>query len=135
MLFRSQQIQRETETTITIEEKEEYGQVDVFAENKEHVDAAVQRIKEIVEVPEVGKVYNGTVKSIVSFGAFVEIIPGKEGLLHISEIEHKRIESVESVLKEGEEVQVKLIDIDKQTGNLRLSRKALLPKPKRDQKQ
>ena len=130
-----QQIQRETETTITIEEKEEYGQVDVFAENKEHVDAAVQRIKEIVEVPEVGKVYNGTVKSIVSFGAFVEIIPGKEGLLHISEIEHKRIESVESVLKEGEEVQVKLIDIDKQTGNLRLSRKALLPKPKRDQKQ
>jgi polyribonucleotide nucleotidyltransferase len=129
-----QQIQRETETTITIEEKEEYGQVDVFAENKEHVDAAVQRIKEIVEVPEVGKVYNGTVKSIVSFGAFVEIIPGKEGLLHISEIEHKRIESVESVLKEGEEVKVKLIDIDKQTGNLRLSRKALLPKPNRDQK-
>jgi polyribonucleotide nucleotidyltransferase len=129
-----QQIQRETETTITIEEKEEYGQVDVFAENKEHVDAAVQRIKEIVEVPEVGKVYNGTIKSIVSFGAFVEIIPGKEGLLHISEIEHKRIESVESVLKEGEEVQVKLIDIDKQTGNLRLSRKALLPKPNRDQK-
>jgi len=130
-----QQIQRETDTTVTIEEKEEYGQVDVFAENKENVDAAVQRIKEIVEVPEVGKVYNGTVKSIVSFGAFVEIIPGKEGLLHISEIDWKRIESVESVLKEGEEVQVKLIDIDKQTGNLRLSRKALLPRPKRDNKQ
>jgi len=129
-----QQIQRETDTTVTIEEKEDYGQVDVFAENKENVDAAVQRIKEIVEVPEVGKVYNGTVKSIVSFGAFVEIIPGKEGLLHISEIDWKRIESVESVLKEGEEVQVKLIDIDKQTGNLRLSRKALLPRPKRDPK-
>jgi polyribonucleotide nucleotidyltransferase len=129
-----QQIQRETDTTVTIEEKEDYGQVDVFAENKENVDAAVQRIKEIVEVPEVGKVYNGTVKSIVSFGAFVEIIPGKEGLLHISEIDWKRIESVESVLKEGEEVQVKLIDIDKQTGNLRLSRKALLPRPKKNTK-
>ena len=82
-----------------------------------------------MEVPEVGKIYTGTVKSIVSFGAFVEIIPGKEGLLHISEIDWKRIESVESVLEEGQEIQVKLIDIDKQTGNLRLSRKALIPKP------
>ncbi len=128
-----QQIQHETNTTITIEEKEEYGQVDVFAENKELVDNAVERIKQIVEVPEVGKVYKGTIKSIVSFGAFVEIIPGKEGLLHISEIDWKRIESVESVLKEGQELEVKLIDIDKQTGNLRLSRKALLPRPKRKQ--
>ena len=127
-----QQIQQETGTTITIEEKEDHGQVDVFAENKENVDAAVERIKKIVEVPEVGQVYKGTVKSIVSFGAFVEIIPGKEGLLHISEIDWKRIESVESVLKEGQEIEVKLIDIDKQTGKLRLSRKALLPRPKQN---
>ncbi|MBS3806928.1 MAG: polyribonucleotide nucleotidyltransferase [Bacteroidales bacterium] len=127
-----QQIQQETDTTITIEEKEDYGKVDVFAENKEHVDAAVERIKQIVEVPEVGQVYKGTIKSIVSFGAFVEIIPGKEGLLHISEIDWKRIESVESVLKEGQEIEVKLIDIDKQTGKLRLSRKALLPRPKQN---
>ena len=127
-----QQIQQETNTTITIEEKDEYGQVDVFAENKEYVDNAVERIKQIVEVPEVGKVYKGTIKSIVSFGAFVEIIPGKEGLLHISEIDWKRIESVDSVLKEGQEIEVKLIDIDKQTGNLRLSRKALIPKPKKN---
>jgi len=127
-----QQIQQETGTTITIEEKEDHGQVDVFAENKENVDAAVERIKKIVEVPEVGQVYKGTIKSIVSFGAFVEIIPGKEGLLHISEIDWKRIESVESVLKEGQEIEVKLIDIDKQTGKLRLSRKALLPRPKQN---
>ncbi len=124
-----QQIQEQTESTITIESQGDYGIVDVFAENKEQVDAAVLQINKIVEVPEVGKVYTGTVKSIVSFGAFVEILPGKEGLLHISEIDWKRIESVESVLKEGQEIQVKLIDIDKQTGNLRLSRKALIPKP------
>ena len=128
-----QQIQQDTESTITIEGEGDYGIVDVFAENKEQVDAAVEQINRIVEVPEVGKIYNGTVKSIVSFGAFVEIIPGKEGLLHISEIDWKRIESVESVLKEGQEIQVKLIDIDKQTGNLRLSRKALLPKPERSE--
>ena len=128
-----QQIQTETESTITIESQGEYGIVDVFAENKEQVDAAVRQINKIVEVPEVGKVYNGTIKSIVSFGAFVEILPGKEGLLHISEIDWKRIESVESVLEEGQEIQVKLIDIDKQTGNLRLSRKALIPKPKKKQ--
>jgi polyribonucleotide nucleotidyltransferase len=126
-----QQIQEETDSTITIEAQEDFGLVDVFAENKEQVDAAVEQINRIVEVPEVGKVYKGTVKSIVSFGAFVEIIPGREGLLHISEIDWKRIESVDSVLKEGQEVEVKLIDIDKQTGNLRLSRKALIPKPKR----
>ena len=124
-----QQIQEQTESTITIESQGDYGVVYVFAENKEQVDAAVRQINKIVEVPEVGKVYTGTVKSIVSFGAFVEIIPGKEGLLHISEIDWKRIESVESVLEEGQEIQVKLIDIDKQTGNLRLSRKALIPKP------
>ena len=127
-----QQIQEETESTITIESQGEYGIVDVFAENKEQIDAAVRQINKIVEVPEVGKVYNGTVKSIVSFGAFIEILPGKEGLLHISEIDWKRIESVDSVLKEGQEIEVKLIDIDKQTGNLRLSRKALIPKPQKN---
>ncbi|MFP4620301.1 MAG: polyribonucleotide nucleotidyltransferase [Bacteroidales bacterium] len=127
-----QQIQEETESTITIESQGDYGIVDVFAENKEQIDAAVRQINKIVEVPEVGKIYSGIVKSIVSFGAFVEILPGKEGLLHISEIDWKRIESVESVLKEGQEIQVKLIDIDKQTGNLRLSRKALISRPKKN---
>lgn len=129
-----QKIQEETDSTITIEAQENYGAVDVFAENKEQVDAAVERIKKIIEVPEVGKVYEGVIKSIVSFGAFVEILPGKEGLLHISEIDWKRIESVDSVLEEGQKVKVKLIDIDKQTGNLRLSRKALLTKPNKSEK-
>jgi polyribonucleotide nucleotidyltransferase len=89
----------------------------------------------MVEVPEVGKVYEGTVKSVVSFGAFVEIIPNKEGLLHISEIDWKRTNNVEDVLKEGDKVKVKLIDIDKKTGNLKLSRKALLPKENQGQQQ
>jgi polyribonucleotide nucleotidyltransferase len=127
-----QEIQADTETTITIEEEENYGAVDVFAENKENIDKALERIKTIIQVPEVGEIYEGTVKSVVNFGAFVEILPGKEGLLHISEIDWKRINNVESVLKEGDTVKVKLLDIDKKTGNLKLSRKALLPKPERD---
>lgn len=124
-----QEIQRETQTTITIEEINDHGVVSVFAESKESRDAAVKWIKGIVAVPEVGEIYKGKVKSIMPFGAFVEILPGKDGLLHISEIEWRRLEKVEEVLKEGEMVDVKLIEIDKKTGKLKLSRKVLLPKP------
>ena len=89
------------------------------------------RINGIIEVPEVGKVYNGIVKSIVAFGAFVEILPGKDGLLHISEIDWKRLEKVEDALKEGQEIEVKVIEIDQRSGKLKLSRKALLPRPEK----
>ncbi|MFP4047300.1 MAG: polyribonucleotide nucleotidyltransferase [Bacteroidales bacterium] len=128
-----QEIQAETETTITIDQDENYGIVDVFAESKEQIEKALEKIRTIIQVPEIGEVYEGTIKSIVNFGAFVEILPGKEGLLHISEIEWKRINNVEDVLKEGETVKVKLLDIDKKTGKLKLSRKALLPKPEKNQ--
>lgn len=128
-----QEIQAETETTITIDQDENYGIVDVFAESKEQIEKALERIRTIIQVPEVGEVYEGTIKSIVSFGAFVEILPGKEGLLHISEIDWRRINNVEDELKEGQTIKVKLLDIDKKTGNLKLSRKALLPKPEKNQ--
>ena len=124
-----QKIQEETDSTIIIEEVEGVGIVDVSAIDKKSIDAAIKRIKEVVEVPEVGKIYKGLIKSITNFGAFVEFMPGKEGLLHISEIEWRRINSVENVLKEGEEVEVKLIDIDQKSGFFRLSRKVLLPRP------
>jgi polyribonucleotide nucleotidyltransferase len=124
-----QEIQRETGTVITIEEVDNKGIVDVSAVNKTCIDAAMARIQRIVAVPEIDKVYHGKVKAIVAFGAFVEIIPGKEGLLHISEIEWRRLNTVDEVLKEGDEIDVKLIDIDPKTGKLKLSRKVLLPKP------
>jgi polyribonucleotide nucleotidyltransferase len=124
-----QEIQRETNTVIVIEEVDNRGVVDVSAVDKISIDAAMARIKRIVEVPEIDKIYKGKVKAIVQFGAFVEILPGKEGLLHISEIEWRRLNTVDEVLKEGDEVDVKLIDIDPKTGKLKLSRKALLPKP------
>ena len=124
-----QEIQRETATVITIEEVDNKGIVDVSAVNKTAIDAAMARIQRIVAVPEIDKVYKGKVKAIVAFGAFVEIIPGKEGLLHISEIEWRRLNTVDEVLKEGDEIEVKLIDIDPKTGKLKLSRKVLLPKP------
>jgi polyribonucleotide nucleotidyltransferase len=127
-----QEIQRETQTTITIEEINDHGVVSVFAESAESRDAAVKWIKGIVAVPEVGEIYKGKVKSIMPFGAFVEILPGKDGLLHISEIEWHRLEKVEEVLKEGDLVEVKLIEIDKKTGKLKLSRKVLLPKPEKN---
>ena len=127
-----QEIQRETQTTITIEEINDHGVVSVFAESAESRDAAVKWIKGIVAVPEVGEIYKGKVKSIMPFGAFVEILPGKDGLLHISEIEWRRLEKVEEVLKEGDMVDVKLIEIDKKTGKLKLSRKVLLPKPEKN---
>ena len=125
-----QGIQEETGATIVIEEIDMKGVVDIFAHNEASVTAALQRINKIIEVPELDKVYTGKVKSIVSFGAFIEILPGKEGLLHISEIDWKRIEKVEDVLKEGQEVEVKLISMDRD-GKLKLSRKALLPRPER----
>ncbi len=124
-----QKIQEETDSIILIEEVDGVGIVDVSAVDKKSIDAAIKRIKEIVEVPEIGKIYKGLIKSITNFGAFVEFMRGKEGLLHISEIEWRRINSVEDVLKEGEEVEVKLIDIDQKSGFFRLSRKVLLPRP------
>ncbi|TYR38128.1 polyribonucleotide nucleotidyltransferase [Sphingobacterium phlebotomi] len=128
-----QEMQRETGSTISIEEVDGKGIVQVFADDKASIDAAVSRIKSIVAKPEVGEVYEGKVKSIMPFGAFVEIMPGKDGLLHISEIEWRRLESMDGVLKEGDVVKVKLLDIDKQ-GKLKLSRKALLPRPPREEK-
>lgn len=124
-----QEIQNETGATIIIEEVDNQGIVDVFSDDKESIEEALKRINRIVEVPEVGKVYKGKVKSIVPFGAFVEILPGKDGLLHISEIEWRRLESVDGVLKEGQIIDVKLIGIDERSGKIKLSRKVLLPKP------
>ena len=125
-----QDIQKTTNTTITITETDTCGLVDVFGQNKEDIDAAMARIKGIVAVPEVGEEYHGKIKSIVDFGAFVEILPGKEALLHISEIDYKRFETMEETgLKEGDEIDVKLIGVDQKTNKLRLSHKALLPKP------
>ncbi|WP_321309801.1 polyribonucleotide nucleotidyltransferase [Marinifilum fragile] len=130
-----QEIQEVTGAVIVIEEIDGKGVVDISADNKESIDAAVARIKGIVAVPEVGEIYKGKVKSIVTFGAFVEILPGKDGLLHISEIEHRRLQTVDEVLKEGQEIEVKLIDIDAKSGKLKLSRKVLLPKPERKKKE
>jgi polyribonucleotide nucleotidyltransferase len=124
-----QEIQSVTKTIITIEEKDDQGIVLISAESKESIEMAKMKIRGIVELPEVGNVYTGKVKSIVAFGAFVEILPGKDGLLHISEIEWKRLNTVEEALKEGQIIDVKLIEIDKKSGKLKLSRKALLPKP------
>ncbi|TLX70681.1 polyribonucleotide nucleotidyltransferase [Labilibacter sediminis] len=129
-----QEIQASTESTITIEEIEDTGKVSVSANNADAINAAMAKIKGIVAVPEVGEVYTGKIKSIVPFGAFVEILPGKEGLLHISEIEWRRLEKVEEVLKEGDDVEVKLIEVDQRSGKLKLSRKALLPRPERKPK-
>jgi len=126
-----QEIQNETGATIIIEEVDNQGIVDVFSDDKESIDEALKRINRIVEVPEVGKVYKGKVKSIVPFGAFVEILPGKDGLLHISEIEWRRLESVDGVLKEGQIIDVKLIGVDERSGKIKLSRKVLLPRPER----
>ncbi|GMT46274.1 MAG: polyribonucleotide nucleotidyltransferase [bacterium] len=127
-----QEMQRETNTTIVIEEVGNYGVIDIVSPDKASIEMAKARIKGIVAVPEVGEIYEGTIKSIVPFGAFVEILPGKEGLLHISEIDWKRIEKVESVLHEGEKVKVKLIGVDERNGKMKLSRKALIKRPERN---
>ena len=124
-----QEIQRETGTVITIEEVGNYGEVSIFSPAKEGLDKAVAWVKGLVAVPEVGSVYEATVKGIKEFGAFVEFLPKKEGLLHISEISWKRLESMEGVLKVGDVVKVKLIGIDHKTGKFKLSRKALMAKP------
>lgn len=128
-----QEMQRETGATISIEEVDNKGVVQIFADNKESIDAALARIKAIVAKPEIGETYEGKVKSIMPFGAFVEIMPGKDGLLHISEIDWKRLETMDGVFKEGDMVTVKLLDIDKQ-GKMKLSRKALLPRPPKEDK-
>ncbi|MDB5245998.1 MAG: Polyribonucleotide nucleotidyltransferase [Segetibacter sp.] len=124
-----QEIQRETGTTINLEEVGNVGEVSIFSPVKEGVDKAVAWIKSIVAVPAVGDVYEATVKGIKEFGAFVEFMPGKQGLLHISEISWKRLETMEGVLNEGDVVKVKLIGLDPKTGKFKLSRKALMPKP------
>ena len=124
-----QEMQKSTGTTITITEKDGKGIVDVFGTGKEVIQTALDRIKIIVFGPEVGATFHGTVRSIQPYGAFVEIVPGKDGLLHISEYDWARIDSLEGILKEGDKVDVKLLEIDQKTGKLRLSRRALLPKP------
>jgi polyribonucleotide nucleotidyltransferase len=124
-----QEIQKTTGATIVIEETNNKGVVNVFANNQAVMDAAVRRVKNIVAVPEVGEVYDGVVKSIMPFGAFVEFMPGKDGLLHISEIKWERLENMDGVLEVGEQIKVKLVEVDKKTGKFRLSRKVLIPRP------
>lgn len=124
-----QQIQKDTGATIVIEEKNEKGYVNIFAVNQDAMQEAINKIRAIVAMPEIGEVYEGKVKSIQPYGAFVEFMPGKDGLLHISEVKWERLETLEGVLEIGEDIKVKLVDIDKKTGKFKLSRKALLPKP------
>ena len=125
-----QQMQEDTGTTITIDEVDGVGKIQVSAPNKEAITAAIGKIRAIVAVPEVGEVYEGTVRSVMPYGCFVEILPGKDGLLHISEIDWKRLETVEAAgIKEGDKLQVKLLEIDPKTGKYKLSRRVLMPKP------
>ncbi len=124
-----QEIQRETGATITIEEVGNYGEVSVFSGDKEGLEKAVNWIKGIVAVPEIGTIYEGTIKGIKEFGAFVEFLPKKEGLLHISEISWKRIDSMEGIFNIGDSVKVQLVGLDPRTGKFKLSRKSLMPKP------
>ncbi len=126
-----QEIQRESGATITIEEKDNKGYVAIFATNGDSMNMARRRVEGIVKMPDVGEVYTAKVKSIQPFGAFLEFLPGKEGLLHISEISWERLPSMDGVLEEGEELEVKLTEVDKKTGKYRLSRKVLLPRPAR----
>ena len=125
-----QQMQEDTGATITIDEADGVGKVQVSAPNKDAIDAALGKIKAIVAIPEVGEVYEGTVRSIMPYGCFVEIMPGKDGLLHISEIDWKRLETVEEAgIKEGDKIKVKLMEIDPKTGKYKLSHRVLLEKP------
>jgi len=128
-----QEIQRVTGATIIVEEVEGHGDVNIFGENAEVINAALDWVKKIVTIPEVGQIYKGKVKTIVQFGAFVEILPNKDGLVHISELERRKVNKVEDVLKEGQEIEVKIIDIDPKTGKIKLSRKELLPRPPRQE--
>ena len=127
-----QEIQKESGATVIIEEVEDGGRVTVFSPNQEAMDVAVDKIKAIVAMPEEGEEYDGVVKSVVPFGAFIEFMPGKEGLLHISEIKWERIEKMDGVLEVGEDIRIKLVGVDPKSGKFRLSRKVLLPKPEKD---
>jgi len=129
-----QEIQKDTGATIIIEEIDNIGKISIFSSDQNAMDAAIGRIKAIVAQPEIGEVYTGKVKNIMPFGAFVEFMPGKDGLLHISEVKWERLESMDGVLESGEEIAVKLIDVEKKTGKYKLSRKALLPKPEKKDK-
>ena len=125
-----QQMQEDTSTVITIDEADGVGHVQVSGPNRDCIDAAIRKIRAIVAVPEVGEVYEGTVRSIMPYGCFVEIMPGKDGLLHISEIDWKRLETVEEAgIKEGDKITVKLLEIDQKTGKYKLSHRVLIPKP------
>ena len=124
-----QEMQKTTNTTIVIEEVNNKGVIEIFGANKEDVNAALAKIKGIVAIPEVGEIYDAKVKSIMPYGAFVEFLPGKDGLLHISEVDWKRLDSLEGVLKEGEIIQVKFMGTDPKSGKYKLSRKVLMPKP------
>jgi polyribonucleotide nucleotidyltransferase len=125
-----QGMQEATNTEITIEEIKELGigRVVILSNNKDNMDDAIRRIRGIVAIPEVGEEYDAEVKNIAAFGAFVEFMPGKQGLLHISEISHKRLETMDGVLTEGQKIRVKLIGVDQKTGKYKLSHKVLLPK-------
>lgn len=124
-----QEIQRTTGTEISIEEVGETGVVKIFSNNKENMQAALNWVKGIVAIPEIGETYDATVKTIQPYGAFVEFMPGKQGLLHISEVSWKRLDTLEGILKEGDEIKIKLVGLDPKTGKFRLSRKVLMPKP------
>ncbi|MEQ8358182.1 MAG: polyribonucleotide nucleotidyltransferase [Cytophagales bacterium] len=126
-----QEIQNTTGATVVIEEIDNKGHVNIFSSDAVAMEAAINWIEGIIAVPEVGETYEGTVKSIMPYGAFIEFLPGKQGLLHVSEIKWERVEKVEDVLEEGEEIMVKLLDVDKRTGKFKLSRKVLLPKPEK----
>ena len=126
-----QEMQRETNTVITIEEVGDQGEIFISSADKASIEKAMAKIKGITTMPVAGEVYEGTVKSIMPYGAFVEFLPGREGLLHISEVSHKRLETLDGVLTAGEKIQVKLLEVDKKTGKFKLSRKVLLDKPER----
>jgi polyribonucleotide nucleotidyltransferase len=124
-----QEMQRETNTTISIDEVNNEGIIEISSSDKEGIEAAKARIRAITATPEIGGVYEGKVKNIMDFGAFVEFMPGKDGLLHISEITWDRLDTMKGVFNEGDKIKVKLIDIAKKTGKFRLSKKVLDPKP------
>jgi len=124
-----QEMQRETGSTIVIEEIDGMGVINISAVNLDAIEDVKRRIKGIVGVPEIGEIYQGVIKNIATYGAFVEIMPGRDGLLHISEVDHKRIENLNTYFKVGDRIEVQLIEVDPQTKKLKLSRKSILPKP------
>ena len=129
-----QELQASTETSISIEEVDDIGVVEILGTDQKKIDLAIEKIKSIAFVPEIGEVYQGIVKSIMPYGAFVGISSNTDGLVHISELSWERVENVEDILKEGEKIEVKLIAIDEKSGKLKLSRKVLLPKPEKENK-